>query len=600
MKNKVKIALAAPKIKLCDPMYNARLCTEIAKEADSCGADIIVFPELTLTGATAGDLFFQETLINAATDALNEFVSATSGLGIMSFIGVPVSTGNSLYNGVAAVSEGEILGITASGEASRWFTPVSNKGVSAVINGNKINVGRDLIYTDDDTRVNIFVKIGDDNAYSTDGVNIILNPMAMAEYVGLADERRDFAMTVSSALGIPFVIVGAGEGESGTDGIYAAPRLVAAGGEVICESKPFDTDILYADVELAKSKASALSKAKNDAEISKHPFIPSDVVECSEACELALEIQSRSLALRIERSYSKCAVLGVSGGLDSTLAVLVAARAMDILGRDRKSVIAITMPCFGTTERTKSNALALAEELGCTARTIDIKASVNQHFKDIAHDESCYNVVYENAQARERTQILMDVANAEGGLVVGTGDLSELALGFATYNGDHMSMYSVNASVPKTLMRVMISHAASLALTRGQDRLSAVLRDVIDTPVSPELLPISDGENHQHTESIVGPYELHDFFIYYTVKYGYSPKRIFELASSVFSEYTKSDIKKYLEVFVRRFYSQQFKRSCMPDGPRVTEIALSPRGSWQMPSDVSLTVWRDDLNSIKL
>jgi len=600
MKNKVKIAIAAPEIRLCDPGYNVGMCIEAAKEADKCGSDIIVFPELALTGATAGDLYFQEALVETAEAALGEYVNATAELSIMSFIGLPISANGSLYNGVCAISEGEILGITVSGADSRWFAPISDKGSTVEICGKKIQTGRDLIYTDEDTRANIFVKIGDDNAFSRDGVNLILNPSAAPEYIGLARKRREYAKRVSTALGIPFVIAGAGEGESGTDGIYAAARLVSVGEKVVAEAEPFSKDILYAEIDVSKKKPQYAQGEEKGVEIMKHPFVPSDPCELSEACELALTIQSRALARRIERSYSKTAVIGVSGGLDSTLAVLVAARAMDVLSRDRKNVIAITMPCFGTTERTKSNALSLAEELGCSVRTIDIKAAVNQHFKDISHDEDSYDVVYENAQARERTQILMDVANAEGGLVVGTGDLSELALGFATYNGDHMSMYAVNASVPKTLMRAIISYAADVAKTEGKDTLSAVLRDVIETPVSPELLPLSDGENLQHTESIVGPYELHDFFLYYTVKFGYSPRRVFDMAKEVFPEYDASEIKKYLEVFVRRFYSQQFKRSCLPDGPRVTEISLSPRDAWQMPSDVSANIWRENVANIKL
>ncbi len=601
MKNKVKIAVAAPKIRLCDPSYNVKIFIEAAREADSKGADIILFPELALTGATAGDLYFGETLIEAAKEALCEYVKETASLGIMSFVGLPISVDSYLYNGVCAVSEGEMLGITASGAKSRWFDHISDAGCSAVINGKKIQVARDLIYTDDSTRANIFVKIGEDNAFSSDGVNLILNPSAVAEYIGLAEIRRSYAKDVSSLFGIPFVIAGAGEGESGTDGIYAGARLVCDAGGVVVESELFDPDILYADVDITKKKPIAAQNiAEQDEAVLKHPFVPSDPCMLSEACELALELQSRALALRIERSYSKAAVIGVSGGLDSTLAVLVAARAMDILGRERKDVIAITMPCFGTTERTKGNALALAEELGCSVRTIDIKAAVNQHLKDISHAEGQYDVVYENAQARERTQILMDVANAVGGLVVGTGDLSELALGFATYNGDHMSMYSVNASVPKTLMRKIIAHAANTAQGAGQQRLASVLFDVIDTPVSPELLPLTDGENLQHTESIVGPYELHDFFLYYTVKYGYAPSRVFEMAKEAFPEYEPGEIKKYLEVFIRRFYSQQFKRSCMPDGPRVTEISLSPRAAWHMPSDVSANLWREDLNNIKI
>ena len=600
MKNKVKIALASPKIRLCDPNYNVKKCIEAAVAADRAGADIILFPELSLTGATAGDLYFQETLISAAESALCEYVRATSNISIMSFIGVPVSVGSALYNGVAAVSEGEILGITASGAASRWFDSISSAGKYAVINGKKIEVARDLIYTDEDTRANIFVKVGEDNAFSRDGVNLILNPVAMAEYIGLAAARRSYAKDVSSALGIPFVIAGASDGESGTDGIYAGPRLVCVCDEIVAESALFEDEILYADIDITKRKPRNNKEPAQSEDVLKHPFVPADPRELAEACELALDLQSRALAGRIERSYSKTAVIGVSGGLDSTLAVLVAARAMDILGRERKSVIAITMPCFGTTERTKSNALALACELGCSVRTIDIKAAVGQHFKDISHNDDKYDVVYENAQARERTQILMDIANAESGLVVGTGDLSELALGFATYNGDHMSMYSVNASIPKTLMRKIIAHVANVASNDGEEKLSSVLRDVIDTPVSPELLPITDGENHQHTESIVGPYELHDFFLYYTVKYGYSPRRVFDLARAAFTEYDSAEIKKYLDVFVRRFYSQQFKRSCMPDGPRVTEISLSPRGAWQMPSDVSANIWHDNVNNIEL
>ena len=601
MKNKVKIAVAAPKIRLCDPNYNVKIFIEAAREADSAGADIILFPELSLTGATAGDLYFQEALIRAADEALREYVKETASLGIMSFIGLPISTSDLLYNGVCAVTEGEILGITASGAKSRWFDVISGVGDYTVINGKKVQLGRDLIYTDEETGANIFVKIGEDNAFSNDGVNLILNPSAVAEYIGLAEARRGYAKDVSATLGIPFVIAGAGEGESGTDGIYAGARLVCDGDGIITEASLFDPNILYAEISIAKRKPKGCRDAvAHDGVVLSHPFVPSDPCRLSEACELALTLQSRALALRIERSYSKAAVIGVSGGLDSTLAVLVAARAMDVLGRDRKNVIAITMPCFGTTERTKSNALILAEELGCSVCTIDIKAAVNQHFKDISHSDGQYDVVYENAQARERTQILMDVANAEGGLVVGTGDLSELALGFATYNGDHMSMYSINASIPKTLMRKIIAHAADTARADGQERLYCVLRDVIDTPVSPELLPLTDGENLQHTESIVGPYELHDFFLYYTVKHGYSPKRVFELAREAFSEYEAQEIKKYLEVFVRRFYSQQFKRSCMPDGPRVTEISLSPRTSWKMPSDVSANVWREELNNILL
>lgn len=594
MKNKIKIASASPEIKLCVPEYNARVCAECAKLADKEGADIIVFPELVLTGATAGDLFFQELLLDAAESALELYIKETAELAVMSFIGLPVRYDGVTYNAVACVSEGEIIGITASGESTRQFSPSPKESEEVRFAAQITELGRDLIYVDGDTGADIFVKVGSDNVYSVDGVDIIINPVAEAEYVGLAKERENYVSEVSRELNVAFVTVGAGIGESGTDGVYAAARLVSKGGVTIAKSQLFDSNILYAEIDL-KSKKKAEILECNEEQVQRFPFIPSEAGERREACELALEIQSRALAKRIERAYGKCAVIGVSGGLDSTLALLVSARAMDILGRDRHGVIAITMPCFGTTERTKNNALVLAEELGCTVRTIDIKAAVNQHFEDISHDAEKYDVVYENAQARERTQILMDIANAEGGLVIGTGDLSELALGFATYNGDHMSMYCVNGSVPKTLMREIIRYSAECEASNGSGRLSKALLDVINTPVSPELLPTKDGESEQHTENIVGPYELHDFFLYYTVKYGYSPNKVLTLAESVFEDYTRDEIKTYLDTFVRRFFSQQFKRSCLPDGPRVTEISLSPRGSWQMPSDVSGALWRENL-----
>lgn len=595
MKNKLKIALASPEIKLCVPDYNARICAECARSADASGADIIVFPELTLTGATAGDLYFQELLLDAAEDALASYIELTTELSVMSFIGLPVRVDGAVYNAVACVSEGEIIGITASGEQSRHFTPSPKNTVKVSFAGQEAELGRNLIYNDESTGADIFVKVGTDNAFSTDGVDLIVNPIAEPEFVGLKAKRELYSKEVSLGLGVAFAMVGAGIGESGTDGIYASARLVAHRGFLLASSALFDSEILYSELDL-KNKKKCDSIGTLADKVTRFPFIPDNDDERREACSLALEIQSRSLAKRMERAYGKCAVIGVSGGLDSTLALLVSARAMDILGRDRSGVIAITMPCFGTTERTKNNALVLAEELGCTVRTIDIKAAVNQHFADISHDAESYDVVYENAQARERTQILMDIANAESGLVIGTGDLSELALGFATYNGDHMSMYCVNGSVPKTFMREIIRYAAECEAEGGRAKLSEALLDVINTPVSPELLPTKDGECEQHTESIVGPYELHDFFLYYLVKYGYSPKKIFDLAGSVFSDYTDEQLKKYLDTFTRRFFSQQFKRSCLPDGPRVTEISLSPRGSWQMPSDVSGALWRENIN----
>ena len=605
--DKVKIALISPRITLCDPEYNATVLAKEAALAAEDGARVIAFPELALTGATAGDLYFQEALTDAADAALAELCDATADIEAVCLVGLPVKQGEKLYNAVCAIYGGEIIGVSAAcglSTRSRLFSPAPDERIRVTVAGQQTVLGGDLVYGaplgEGDTRVKIFVKIGDDDAPIPEGANLLINPAAAPEYITLAAARRAAVCKDSSSMNMAYAYVGAADGESGTDGIYAGARLVAVGGEVVAESELFSTDVLVCEVELGVECENS-AKCKEEApRVTKTPFIPEDKAEREEALSLAIELQARALALRIERSYSKCAVLGVSGGLDSTLAVLVAARAMDILSRPREAVIAITMPCFGTTERTKSNALALAEELGCTARTIDIKAAVTQHFKDISHPEDKYDVVYENSQARERTQILMDVANAEGGLVVGTGDLSELALGFATYNGDHMSMYCVNGSVPKTLMRAVIAHAADKALDRGEERLSRVLYDVINTPVSPELLPADGAENKQHTEKIVGPYELHDFFLWHTIKSGASPARVLKLAAEAFAgEYSEDEIRGYLEIFVRRFYSQQFKRSCMPDGPLVSPISLSPRGAWQMPSDISSAVWRKSVWSDK-
>lgn len=605
--DKVKIALISPRITLCDPEYNATVLAKEAALAAEDGARVIAFPELALTGATAGDLYFQEALTDAADAALAELCDATADIEAVCLVGLPVKQGEKLYNAVCAIYGGEIIGVSAAcglSTRSRLFSPAPDERIRVTVAGQQTVLGGDLVYGaplgEGDTRVKIFVKIGDDDAPIPEGANLLINPAAAPEYITLAAARRAAVCKDSRSMNMAYAYVGAADGESGTDGIYAGARLVAVGGEVVAESELFSTDVLVCEVELGVECENS-AKCKEEApRVTKTPFIPEDKAEREEALSLAIELQARALALRIERSYSKCAVLGVSGGLDSTLAVLVAARAMDILSRPREAVIAITMPCFGTTERTKSNALALAEELGCTARTIDIKAAVTQHFKDISHPEDKYDVVYENSQARERTQILMDVANAEGGLVVGTGDLSELALGFATYNGDHMSMYCVNGSVPKTLMRAVIAHAADKALDRGEERLSHVLYDVINTPVSPELLPADGAENKQHTEKIVGPYELHDFFLWHTIKSGASPARVLKLAAEAFAgEYSEDEIRGYLEIFVRRFYSQQFKRSCMPDGPLVSPISLSPRGAWQMPSDISSAVWRKSVWSDK-
>ncbi|MBR5139650.1 MAG: NAD(+) synthase, partial [Clostridia bacterium] len=568
-----------------------------------------------ISGATAGDLFFQKSFIKKCEEALLLFVKETEALDLVSFIGFPLKAGAKLYDAVAAVCRGEILGVSTRATSDRCFSRFGEAEYIKFGGGNLL-VGENIIYSTGEAKM--FVEVGADAASAltpssfaaASGANIILGAMAYPEYITLGEREERRALAVSDSLIAPYAVCCASASESGSDGVYSGRRLIAEEGSFIAKAPLFSDEILYGVVDIERSLAirsrredfdslcrgfavvdfDLTEEACDPAPPSRFPFIPDTAQKREAAAELALDIQAKGLAGRIERARAKCCVIGVSGGLDSTLAVLVCERAMAMLARDKKDVIAITMPCFGTSERTKSNALALAEELGLSVKEIDIKAAVNQHFKDIGQSEDNYDVVYENAQARERTQILMDIANKEGGLVVGTGDLSELALGFATYNGDQMSMYSVNGSVPKTLMREIIRCSAKAAYKSGKESLAKVLLDVIETPVSPELLPTEDGkENAQYTETIVGPYELHDFFIYYTVKYGFTKEKIKRLALLAFGEkYTEEQIEECLGKMRSRLMTQQFKRSCMPDGPLVTEISFSPRGSFMMPSDA---VW---------
>ena len=596
MENKMKkinLALSSPEIVLCDPMTNAEILSAEAHKAATQGAEVIAFPELAITGATLGDLFGQEPLLFAAERALEKYVEMTADISLISFIGLPLLVKGKIYNTVAAVSEGRVLGITASRDTrlSRYFTTLSGEQVATFVGGRDVIVSDILTYISEKDGARIIVEIGECDYGRTASLveaDLVINPTAVPEYVGLAEARR-YRAECRSVDGTVYATVGAGVGESGTDGVYAGVRLITKGGRAIMESAPFDSAPLIRNITLGAPTRVRKPREKTPG-IEKFPFIPKDEGDLA----LAVKIQSVALAKRLVRSYSRKAVIGVSGGLDSTLAVLVAAYAMDEAGLPRENVVAITMPCFGTTSRTKSNALALATALGCTVREIDIKRAVSLHFEDIGHEEGNYNVVYENAQARERTQILMDIANAEGGLVVGTGDLSELALGFATYGGDHLSMYGVNASIPKTLMRAILRYEAGRYAERGEEIVARTIIDVVDTPVSPELLPVGEeSENKQYTERIVGPYELHDFFLYYLIGERMAPDKVLRIGARTFTDYTKDEISGYLEIFVRRFFSQQFKRSCMPDGPRVTEISLSPRSAWQMPSDVSAVVWKE-------
>ena len=598
----IKVGAVSPKIRLADVSYNVNECINEAKRAASLGAKLLVFPELTLTGATCGDLFAHQALTHRAEQGLREFVDATREIDMISLIGLPLELFDFCRNAVAAVYKGEILGIYVKNDLRYdeqcYFCPM-DFGIKGLNVG-----GLDTVYLCD----NVFVAPFDDDVVisigpNSEGANILACPDARSYIAGDRKCELITARQISGIYGIAYVCANAGIGESTTDVVYAADNIIADRGEILADALPFAEDnLILADVTVADMNLNPdfeCPDAEDSEPVGSNPFLPVNKNEQREVCLEALEIQSQALAARVERSYSKTMVIGVSGGLDSTLALLVCARAADILGMDRKNVVGVTMPCFGTTKRTKSNAEKLSEALGISFRTVEIKASVTQHLSDIGHDGATPDVTYENAQARERTQVLMDLSNMTGGLVVGTGDLSELILGWATYNGDHMSMYAVNASVPKTMVRRIVEVYSEEHRAENSE-ISDVLDDILATPVSPELLPPKDGEIAQCTEELVGPYELHDFFIYYTLNGGMSPREIYDLAKKVFEGvYDNKTILGWLRVFVRRFISQQFKRSCLPDGPKVSCISVSPRGALSMPSDASAAVWLEELNEIE-
>ena len=626
----VKIGAASVDIRVADVNNNCKSCIEAARLAAEQGVKVVVLPELTLTGATAGDLFFQSTLLTAAERALADFAEQTADFQIVSVVGLPVMLGGNLYNGAAVVYGGDILGICAknilSRDEQRYFTAGPDENCVISFAGQECLFGSKItFYPECMPSMSMGVCIGSEifepmssaRMHAVCGATLIANPAFAYEAVGRSEMTRIKMMAESHSLCAVIASAYAGRGESGTDGICSGECLIAERGVIKAESERFATSAVYTDCDFDALLYERLKNPGFEADgdeyesvafdmefcdtpltchIPRSPFIPEDVAQLEKRCELILGIQANALADRIKRSYSKSAVIGVSGGLDSTLALLVAVRAFDILKLDRKNIIAVTMPCFGTTERTKGNAEKLSEALGASLRCIDIKEAVTVHFKDIGHDPESYNAVYENAQARERTQVLMDIANAEGGLVIGTGDLSELALGWATYNGDHMSMYGVNGALPKTLMRYMVAHFAQSLENEGAVKSAEILRDVLATPVSPELLPPKDGEIAQCTEGIVGPYELHDFFLYYTVRWGFSPAKILRIATHAFSGvYDGEFIKGWLKVFVKRFISQQFKRSCLPDGPSIGSVSLSPRAGFKMPSDAPASLWLSEI-----
>ena len=604
----VRVGAVSPRIRLCDVDANVEVCIAAAKRAAQSGVKLLAFPELTLTGATCRDLFRQETLCKSAERGLAEFVTATKELDMMSFIGLPALIDGEVYKATAVVYMGEIFAIVPDRDLDfedvRYFDMPNYEMHSFTLAGFETALVIYPVFTapfDKDVRI----EIGAGNLDKR--TNVVICPCANEAYIGARARRLEVARLVSGKDDCTYIFAEAGVGESTTDSVYAANNIIASYGEIVAEVAPFAEDnLIVADVAVKipafndKYLKELISfAAGEDSDIlAKNPFLPTDPEMERAECLNALEIQAQGLAARVERSYSKTMVIGVSGGLDSTLALLVCARAADILGWDRKNIIGVTMPCFGTTKRTRSNAEKLCDALGTTLRTVDIKASVTQHLSDIGHDGVTTDVTYENAQARERTQVIMDIANMTGGLVVGTGDLSELILGWATYNGDHMSMYSVNASIPKTMVRRIVSVYS--ANNSEQNEVSMILDDILATPVSPELLPPKDGEIAQCTESLVGPYELHDFFIWCTLELGMTPRDTYKKAIETFHDtYDDDTILGWLRVFVRRFISQQFKRSCMPDGPRVSRISVSPRGGLSMPSDASSAMWLKELDRIE-
>ena len=633
----IKTAAGSVGITVADTSSNAGRITERISEADRSGVNILVLPELCLTGYTCGDLFLSDALLDSVEPSLEKICADTAGAYPVTVLGLPFRYLGKLFNCAAVIHGGRILGLVPKtyipgyGEfyEARQFSSGKFLGddVRTVkLCGQDVPFGNGIVFRHEALRDYSFgIEICEDlwvpcppcERLTASGANIICNPSASDEVIGKEGYRRLLVSSTSARLACGYVYSNAAPSESTQDMVFSNHHIIAENGTLLAENRPFEENgLIVSEIDVARLTHERhrittydvvpggyeviFPQEIRETELTRHfdrnPFVPPHDAQINERAGAILRIQSYGLKKRIEHARAKTAVIGISGGLDSTLALLVAVRAMDILGRDRHDIKAVTMPCFGTTKRTKSNAVRLCEELGVSVSEINITAAVRQHFADIGHDESILDVTYENCQARERTQVLMDIANKTGGLVIGTGDLSELALGWATYNGDHMSMYGVNTSVPKTLVRYIVRYEAE----KSGGALAGVLYDILDTPVSPELLPAKEnGEIAQKTEDLVGPYELHDFFLYHMMRFGSSPAKIFRLAKYAYAgAYTDDTILHWLKTFVRRFFIQQFKRSCMPDGPKVGTVTLSPRGDLRMPSDASFAVWMKELDSL--
>lgn len=626
----IKVSAATPKIKVADPAYNTEEILKIIDETEKNGASILVFSELTISGYTCGDLFLQQPLLTECKNQLLRIVKATENKSMLVVVGCPIVIKQKLYNCAVVISDGSILGIVpkthlpnysefyelrhfTSGEGLEedlWFGEEFGYVNVAVNQLFKCKEIPELVVACEICE-DLWVPLPPSTYHAMAGATVICNPSASVETTTKESYRRSLVSNQSARLLAAYIYADAGEGESTQDVVYSGHHLICENGSVLAEAKRFTNEIIYADIDVQKLAAERrkmtsfpggqtddyfeqefsleVKENKITRTFPKAPFVPDNQDERDKRCDEILSLQSMGLKKRLEHTNCKHAVVGISGGLDSTLAVLVTARAFDLLDIPRENLICVTMPCFGTTDRTYQNAVSLIKELGATLKEVRIEKAVRQHFADIGHDENNHDVTYENSQARERTQILMDMANQYNGMVIGTGDMSELALGWATYNGDHMSMYAVNCSVPKTLVRYLVLYYAE---TTDNKKLSEVLMDVLDTPVSPELLPPVDGVISQKTEDLVGPYELHDFFLYYMLRFGFPKSKLYRMAKLTFDGvYDDETIKKWLDKFYWRFFSQQFKRSCLPDGPKVGSVAVSPRGDLRMPSDASPTAW---------
>ncbi|MBQ4474267.1 MAG: NAD(+) synthase [Lachnospiraceae bacterium] len=631
----LKVSTVTPDLRVADTVYNTEQIIACMKGCAALGSKLAVFPELSLTGYTCGDLFLQQPLLAGALDGLQAVCEASEELDLLTVVGLPVAVGSELYNCAAFVKDGTVLGLVpkscipnyAEFYEARHFSPGPERAQFIEVCGQDVPFGTNLLFSCMDMpEFTVAAEICEDVwtvappscRHARAGATVIVNPSASDELTSKREYRRELIKGQSARLVCGYLYCDAGEGESTTDLVFAGHDMIAENGTMLVENNTRKNGIYTTELDLDKICSERrrmttftaidtndyltvrFSTAVEDTvltrKIDSSPFVPDEDALREERCEEIISIQALGLKKRLSHIHATTAVVGISGGLDSTLALLIAARAFDMLGLPREGIIGITMPCFGTTDRTYNNAISLMKALHITVREIPIREAVTVHLKDIGHSLDDHNVTYENAQARERTQVLMDVANDVNGLVVGTGDLSELALGWATYNGDHMSMYGVNGSIPKTLVRYLVRYFAD----ETQDEvLRGTLLDVLDTPVSPELLPAEGGKISQKTEDIVGPYELHDFFLYHMMRFGYLPSKIYRMAVYAFDgRYDGETILKWLRTFYRRFFSQQFKRSCLPDGPKVGSVALSPRGDLRMPSDACAALWQSDLDRL--